>query len=112
MMVLAPSSGEIAPIGLATRDQRRQHPAGLVAEAGGDKTGMQAIGGDAGAGEAPRQFAGEQDVAELGFGIDAKAAITLLALQIVEIELGAAMRVGRGGDDARAGLQPGAAADW
>ena len=74
MMVLAPSSGEIAPNGLASRTPNATTmPPRLVAEAGGDEAGMQAIGGDAGARQPPRQFAGEQDVAELGLGIDAQS---------------------------------------
>ncbi len=90
---------------LGDSDQPLHDAARLIAEAGGDKAGMQAIGGDAGAGDAPRQFAGEQNIAELGVGIDAKAHIALAALQVVKVKAGALVRVRGGRDDARPGLQ-------
>ena len=86
-MVLAPSSGESRQKGLARRTPKEISAAGLIAEAGGDETGMQAIGGDAGACKPPRQFAGEEDVAELGLGVDGKALIGAAALQIVKIQM-------------------------
>ena len=43
MMVLAPSSGEMAPMRLGHLQHRAHHAAGIVAEAGGDKAGMQAL---------------------------------------------------------------------
>ena len=91
MMVLAPSSGEMrrTAYGDAQAPSANDVARIVLAEARGDETGMQAVRGDAGAVEPPRQFAREQDVAELRRAIDAESrAVALLALQIVEIELG------------------------
>ena len=83
--------------------QHRAHqPTAIVAEAGCDKTGMQGVGGNAAAHETPGQFTVEQDVAQLGFGIDRKAGIAALVLKIAEIQPGAAMGVGRRHHDAAA----------
>ena len=94
--------------GLGTRREkhREAHPpaeqAGLaLAEIRRDESGMQAIGGDAGAGEPPGELAGEQDVAQLGAGIGKRRPVAVLGLQVGEIERGPQMRVGGRVDDAR-----------
>ena len=115
MMVLAPSSGEIAPNGLGDADDEAHQAVVVVAEARGDEARMQAVGGDAGAGEPPRQLAGEQDVAELGRGIDAERRCSSSRLcRSSKSSLPRLVRVRRGRDDARArrAFSFGRAADW
>ena len=91
-MVLAPSSGEMAPSGLVTLNTARKSPPAMIAEASGDKAGMQGVGSDARR-RAPRQFAVEQDVGQLGPRIDRKARITLLGLKVAEIQFRATMGI-------------------
>jgi hypothetical protein len=74
-----------------------------LAETASNDAGMQAVGGDALAGYAPRQLAGKENVCELGFRVDLEAAVAVLGLQFAEVELRAAMDFGSRIHDARGG---------
>src|SRR5437763_5270223 len=54
----------------------------VVAEPAVDEPGMQAIGGDPGAGKPARELAREQDVAQLGARVRPQAAVSTRALQV------------------------------
>jgi hypothetical protein len=75
--------------------------AALIADAGGDETGVQAIGGEPRAMQAAGEFAGEKNVAKLGAAIGFHGSKTFGHLQIVEIESGSLMRGRSCADDAR-----------
>src|SRR5438045_5981998 len=84
---------------------QRQAPdqAIVVAEAAGDEAGMQAVDDRRPGAEAARQLAGEQDIRKLRALVGAPAAVAVaLHLEIVEIELRAAMGTRRDIDDAGA----------
>jgi len=99
MPVRAPSSAEIA-----ARQSSRQTTLGVhrlrTPMSVAQKPGWSAF--DAGAVEPARQRIGEQDVAELGQPVGPQAVVSVLALQVVEVELGAV--VGRRSDVDDAGV--------
>src|SRR5476651_2802088 len=67
----------------------------VLAETRADETGMQAVRGDAGAFQPPRQLAREENIAQLRGAIEPERTVFFLALQIVEIELAGFVRVRR-----------------
>src|SRR5439155_7105234 len=65
----------------------------VLPEAGGDGARVEAVGGHARAVEAPGQLVGEEDVGELGGGVDAHRAVAPRVAEIVEIDPTEAVRV-------------------
>src|SRR3974390_2284185 len=57
-----------------------------AAVAGGDRSRVEAVGGDARPLEPTRQLGGEVDVGELGTRVDLHAPVVLLGLEVVEAE--------------------------
>ena len=68
------------------RDQKAGEAAAGFAEPGRDDAGMEAIGRHPGAGQAPGELAGEQDIGELRAAVDLEPVVALGALQVAEIE--------------------------
>src|SRR5208282_1265802 len=89
-------------------EKTRDQAAALIAEAGGDETWMQAIGGNARAMQAAGELAREQNVAKLGAAVGFHRTEILYQLKVVEIEPRSSMRTRRGVDDTRGrrGLEP------
>ena len=75
---------------------------------GVDHSGVQEVGADVARGQAARQLAGEQGVGELGVAIRLPAVETAFHLQVVEVDVPAAVHARADVDDARrgAGAQP------
>ena len=64
--------------------EARDRAAALIADAGRDETGMQAVGGDPRALQAAGEFAREENVAKLGAAIGFHGSEALRRLQVVD----------------------------
>src|SRR5438093_3123915 len=86
---------------LGDPDDVGEHAAALVTEAGGDEPGMQAVGGDPGAGQTMCELARVQDVAQLRAAVNLEAPVAGRRLQVAEVKGGAPVSTRRGVDHAR-----------
>jgi hypothetical protein len=80
--------------------QQAEQAAVALSQVRGDDSGVDAVGGDAGAREPACKLAREQDVAELGTAVGGEQLIPFAGLQVVEIDDPRKMRHRCGVDDA------------
>jgi len=86
--------------------ERGGEAAVVLPEARRDGAGVKAVGGDAGAVEAPGQLIGEEDVGELGGAVDPHGAVAPRVVEVVEVDPTEAVRVRGDVHDAGRGRCP------